>query len=307
MVDVHGTSGRIVGVWSWTKAAGSQQPATRVTVNAAGTPVASVITSDGTTASHEPAPHGWHIALLARDSRSSIDLEGLWPIQGESVSDVAATSIPVRTRVPLHVPEFDEAQPLHAQGLRVTLGAEQYVQTEDAWNGDNSPQAQLALCATADELLVHLQVLTGHLPTVDDHDNADSMPDNPLDNERADINADGVQCYIGADGDDLGVWRAAVLAVPISGGRGRGTSLVSGGPVPALSSEEHAKGWSMTLRWPREALPAGPLVFDLIINERPPERERRRGQLVLSGGGGFGYLRGDRHSPLTAVALRLPE
>lgn len=307
MVDMHGTSGRIVGVWSWTKATGSQQPATQVTVNAAGTPVASVTTSDGTTASHEPAPHGWHIALHARHSRSSIDLEGVLPRQVERASDVAEGTTPVRTRLPMHVPVYDAAQPLHQQGLRVTLGAEHYVQTEDAWNGDNTPQAQLALCATTDELLVHLQVLTGHLPTVDDHDNADSMPDNPLDNERADINADGAQCYVGADGDDLGVWRAAVLAVPISGGRGRGTSLVPGGPVPTLSSEKHAKGWSMTLRWPREALPAGPLVFDLIINERPPERERRRGQLVLSGGGGFGYLRGDRHTPHTALVLRLPE
>lgn len=307
MVDVHGTSGRIVGVWSWTQATGSQQPATQVTVNAAGTPVASVTTSDGTTAWHEPAPHGWHIALLARHSRSSIDLEGVLSSQVESAPEVAARSTPVRTRMPLHVPEHDAAQPLHAQGLQLTLGAEHYVQTEDAWNGDNTPQAQLSLCATANELLVHLEVLTGHRSTVDGHDNPDRMPDNPLDNERADINADGVQCYIGAQGDDLGVWRAAVLAVPISGGRGRGTSLVPEGPVPALSSDGHANGWSMTLRWPRAALPTGPLVFDLIINERPPERERRRGQLVLSGGGGFGYLRGDRHTPRTALALRLPD
>jgi hypothetical protein len=36
--------------------------------------------------------------------------------------------------------------------------------------------------------------------------------------------------------------------------------------------------------------------LDLIVNETVPERARRRGQLVLSGGDGeFVYLRGDRH------------
>ena len=42
--------------------------------------------------------------------------------------------------------------------------------------------------------------------------------------------------------------------------------------------------------------PDGPsLSLDLIVNEKPAGRERRRGQLVLSGGGEFIYLRGDRH------------
>jgi hypothetical protein len=44
----------------------------------------------------------------------------------------------------------------------------------------------------------------------------------------------------------------------------------------------------------------------LIVNERPPQRARRRGQLVLTGGGGFGYLRGDRADPAAAWRLRLP-
>ena len=44
---------------------------------------------------------------------------------------------------------------------------------------------------------------------------------------------------------------------------------------------------------------------ELAINERPPDRERRRGQLVLSGGGGFGYLMGDRRPTNRFVRLLL--
>ena len=46
-----------------------------------------------------------------------------------------------------------------------------------------------------------------------------------------------------------------------------------------------------------EDLAGGPgLGLDLIVNEKPAGRERRRGQLVLSGARGeFVYLRGDRH------------
>ncbi len=62
----------------------------------------------------------------------------------------------------------------------------------------------------------------------------------------------------------------------------------------------------MVMRWPLSALPHGPLTFDLVVNERPPRRERRRGQLVLSGGGGFGYLRGDRHDPVAPFGLLVP-
>ena len=37
-----------------------------------------------------------------------------------------------------------------------------------------------------------------------------------------------------------------------------------------------------------------PLEFDLLVNEMRPDRLRRAGQLVWSGGGGWIYLRGDR-------------
>jgi hypothetical protein len=46
--------------------------------------------------------------------------------------------------------------------------------------------------------------------------------------------------------------------------------------------------------------------LDVLVNETAPGRERRRGQLVLSGARGeFVYLRGDRHDPASVVWLGL--
>jgi hypothetical protein len=42
----------------------------------------------------------------------------------------------------------------------------------------------------------------------------------------------------------------------------------------------------------------------VIVNETSPDRERRRGQLVLGGSEGqFVYLRGDRHSAEDQLAF----
>jgi len=40
-----------------------------------------------------------------------------------------------------------------------------------------------------------------------------------------------------------------------------------------------------------------PPRFDLIVNAMRPDRLRRLGQLVWTGGGGWAYLRGDRQDP----------
>jgi hypothetical protein len=56
-------------------------------------------------------------------------------------------------------------------------------------------------------------------------------------------------------------------------------------------------------------LPAsgGTVGLDVIVNEMPPGRARRRGQLVLAGaGGGAVYLRGDRHDAAQLLRLVLP-
>ncbi|MFN5598937.1 MAG: hypothetical protein ACK5AK_06065, partial [Gemmatimonas sp.] len=65
-------------------------------------------------------------------------------------------------------------------------------------------------------------------------------------------------------------------------------------------------GWTLQLTWPRTVLLGHAIRLALAVNECPPWRERRRGQLLLQGGGGFGYLRGDRFEPSQDVIVHLP-
>ncbi len=44
----------------------------------------------------------------------------------------------------------------------------------------------------------------------------------------------------------------------------------------------------------KSAAPHETIRFDLLVNQATSGRERRAGQLVWSGGGGWVYLRGDR-------------
>jgi hypothetical protein len=67
-------------------------------------------------------------------------------------------------------------------------------------------------------------------------------------------------------------------------------------------------GYALTLRLELpEWSPRGgdQIGFDLLVNEMHPGRQRRAGQLVWSGGGGWVYLRGDRQSPEAFGLLEL--
>ena len=79
---------------------------------------------------------------------------------------------------------------------------------------------------------------------------------------------------------------------------------VSGRPPVTVALVDGAQARS-GLALPAETPPYG---FDVLINEMPRGRERRRGQLVLSGGAGeFVYLRGDRHDVERLVTLRISD
>ena len=59
-----------------------------------------------------------------------------------------------------------------------------------------------------------------------------------------------------------------------------------------------------------DGLPTGayPVSLDVLVNETTVARERRRGQLVLSGAQGeFVYLRGDRHDRARLVPLMITD
>jgi hypothetical protein len=182
----------------------------------------------------------------------------------------------------------------------VVLGEAHYVATEQSWQEAGAPTAHVALAATATHLVIDIQAHTG--PAV-----APDHAENRLDNEHPEVNADGVQWYLGRT---AGGWAMAGLMLPAAGPGVPHRRLVPGEwPLPECHPRSTPGGWAVRLAWPLEQLPRDPdglVPVSLIVNERPPQRARRRGQLVLTGGGGFGYLRGDRADPAAAWRLRLP-
>jgi hypothetical protein len=145
-----------------------------------------------------------------------------------------------------------------------------------------------------------------------------------LDNEPDDIHSDGIQIYLapaahveatGEGRDGAGSAAVGYLIVPNQGGatvRAHLTSDTRGHGAPAALRggwRRTDRGYRMTLAvpWPEGLHPhaGGRVRFDLIINEMLPERMRRVGQLVWSGGGGWVWLRGDRQDPHRFGVLEL--
>ena len=318
-IETTAASGRMVGVWTWASADAAEFPVGNVHLDAIGDVSAQVVTQDGTIASHAAALHGWHIDLHVRHARSSIDLEGIVraandaarsPAHGddETCGAIAGTNEAVteEPHAPLVVPLLNDAVERGEPGspmtgsLTLSLSEPHYVPTEQSWAEAGAPVAQVAIGATSTRFVVDIIAQTGTITVPADREN-------PLDNEHGDVNADGVQWYLALS---VAAWSAAGLWVPAAGRAGRETRLEPGNwPSPAVRWCRRDNGWAARFCWFRTAIPTdrnGVVRFDLVVNERPPERERRRGQLVASGGGGFGYLQGDRRDPAHAVRLQLP-
>ncbi len=325
-LQVAGDDGCIAGVWSWHERE-SSPIVTDVAFNFEQAPVIVVTTADGTRAEHRRALHGWHVDLHARHARSSIDLEGLQTTDADSdANDRSASASPVPSERVLLVtdpPTLATAKnavgepdaridydipgtPIPGAWRRV-LHEPHYVGTEQRWDEAERPTATIQIAAIDNEFILDVHARTG--PVV-----CSLMPrENPLDNERNDVNADGLQLYFRQP--DASQWTYALLVVPSHPTEPR-ISMLTGATTPSRSVERDAlpsirwcvtsDGWAMRLVWQRSQLPidaSDAMGFDLILNERPLDHDRRRGQLVLSGGGGFGYLRGDRQDPTRALRV----
>ena len=196
---------------------------------------------------------------------------------------------------------FDLSEP-----LQLAL-EDQYRRSEDAYPGPDDLSAlayaawdEAALYIAVDVTKPHVWFRPGDAPPL------------RLDNEPDDIHSDGVQVYLAAAGDHAPA--AGYLIVPDGAGRVR--VRVTSDAAAHAAAEKVQGGWQRTetgyrvtvaLPWPQEIRPhAGARVrFDLIINEMLPERLRRVGQLVWSGGGGWVWLRGDRQHPERFGVLEL--
>lgn len=305
LIRVRSDRGVIRQVWSWQDSVlGVEFEEQQIRIRRLG----------GKDVTHASEPGGWFVD----DAGDRRVLRELRPPGAETSpstramewSDTAPSAsgeIRAHTRAPaLTVPYIADAgddrllgDPLSApprvDALRFSLGRRQYRRSESSWEEAGSPRAEIALHATGESLLIDIDVKKA--PPVF----APPQAENPLDNEHPDINSDGVQLHLATAEDVRMVW---LLVPEHATGEVRVTprSESAAKVFVAANWRLTSDGWRIGIAVPRSALGADAGVSrfrgEIVVNEIPPGRERRRGQLVLSGAEGeWIYLRGDREDP----------
>jgi hypothetical protein len=288
LVRARGERGRIDSVWSW------KGP---VDLQVAGDTLA--VTLGNQLETHRSVDGTWEIR--ARNATTTLD--GRIPVitvHGAIVRPQSFVSrhtvVPV-VRRPISVGDLEKL----GRGWRTELGEEHYRRTESSWKEAGSPSATVIIAATDEDLLVETSVSNAE-PNF-----AASAIDNPLDNEHADTNSDGMQIHLTWLGAGATQRTASWLLVPEPGERVRIHERDDAVELSLKASWRQINtGWQLLARIPRATLgpPGDPLAIDVIVNEMPAARERRRGQLVLSGGkGDWAYLRGDRQDRAALIPI----
>lgn len=272
----QGTGGVIRSVWAWSD---------RVTSVAFTDTTIEIALPDGTHR-HQRTDEYWQMEIRAGAAQSGIELYG-WreardPDDDDGNGDYEHRS--AETPLQLH---------RGAAPVTIELGEPHYRRSEETWEQAGRPTATVALAATADALVVDVRVVTPAALFVA----ADAV--NRYDNEHPDINGHGIQLYVRTPWN-AGAW----VVVPNDGSHTARVRPISGwGTIEMRSAEwaPNAEGFEVRVTLPLP--PSGahrqlPIALDLLVNETANGRERRRGQLVLSGASSeFVYLRGDRHDP----------
>ena len=254
---------------------------------------------DGSLDEHERTPGGWRVTISERDHREAIAAvdrliagsAGFRVIElrnrpaGER--RVGSRAMPAAASLARREPHLIRATPLIFE-----LGEAHYRRSEQSWAEAGQPRAVVAIEREGGHLGVGVRVFTAE-PTFAP---ADAV--NDMDNEHPDVNGHGVQLHIRTPG-----FTAAWMAVPEPADRIRLREIAGSeaGWLPDGGWQRMDDGYRLKLLLPLHALgdgPSRPISLDVLVNETTPARERRRGQLVLSGARGeWVYLRGDRQSP----------
>ena len=193
---------------------------------------------------------------------------------------------------------FDLAAPIHLDH------DDQYRRSEEPYAGSDVFAAQAWVNWNDAGLYIAVEVVADDVVLRP----ADAPP-LLLDNERDEIHSAGIQLYLSSPehGGFIGL-----LVVPETDG-----STVRVLPVTDTAAEDMVRGaWAPTPDGYRITLAVEPadwslwyagseIAFDLIVNEMRQGRQRRAGQLVWSGGGGWVWLRGDRQDPRRLGTLTL--
>jgi len=242
-----------------------------------------IATSDGTRWECLRTGEGWTIGRTLHDTLTVARLAGLQaapkpgpPVTSHPPTPVDVTVDPFTSRI---------------------LEAAHYRGTEATWLDAGQPRVEVVVSSSRQpdtHLVISASVLLGREPHF-----AHRIEENPLDNELPDVNSDGVQLHWRSG--MTGAWNS-IIAVP-DGAAVRFT--VASGSDDGLTARWTTRpgGYDLcfVLPW-SDHWPA--FAFDLCVNEMPAGRERRRGQLVLSGANGeSAYLRGARQGPDRAITI----
>jgi hypothetical protein len=279
LVRTRGERGVLTTVWSWgaeiTRVTAADE---RIDVEIAG----------GARHLHVPDDAAWRVERREESVCSHVMLGG-----ARSATPAPPAAAPRRTAAVAIEPELIPRAP--SAPLEFELASDSYRMSEESWPEAGCPRATVSLRVEGHDLVVNVDIRKSPLAF-----RPDDAPDPMLDNEHPDIHSDGVQFHLAAPD-----WPAPAgwLVVPEPGDRVR-VRRVEGAraDVPlAATWQPTASGYAMRLAITVDALGdrrASPLGLQVVVNDMAPGRERRRGQLVLSGGAGeFIYLRGDRESP----------
>jgi heparinase II/III-like protein len=245
--------------------------------------------ANGTETDYEWRDDGAHVGFLSPEgTRALVVLSGFRAAEISSHSDAAPSQLNAIPS-PLPLPFSRD------------LAESEYRPSEHSWREAGAPRAHVGVTASESELEIEVTVHKSPL-----HFRAADAPSPELDNEHPDIHSDGVQLHLWCEG-----WRepAAWLAIPehdFARTRVRQTSGGTEAPPLTARSREIAGGYEIRFTLPLAAL-SRTFGIDVLVNEMSPDRQRRRGQLVLSGARGDRvYLRGDRQPLEHFVTLRLP-
>ena len=275
---------------------------------------------------HQRSASGWRVERRGAAGGGLLELGGIratpMSVASSASSSVDATDIGVagaltravdalvrggvpappamRRQIPALAPRDDH--PL-VGALEIPLGEPHYRRSEQSWQEAGSPTAVVRVGGTAQSVVVEAEVEKPGGGIF-----APPRARNDLDNEHPDTNSDGIQLYVAPATDPVG---SGWLLVPEAPGGGvRVTPIGDGrGSLPLRCRwAATPRGYRVRCELPVSAeMRRAGLDLDLIVNEIAPGRERRRGQLVLSGGEGeWIYLRGDRQSRDRYLPFSLP-
>ena len=189
--------------------------------------------------------------------------------------------------------EFDASEPLALDH------EDQYRRSEEAYAGPEEFSATAMLNWDADALYLGVDVVKAEAILRPDDAaplRLDNEPDDLTCRRRPDLSC--VSSRRARSTASWSCWRAEEggIRVTPAGGSAGTPEMVTG------AWQRTGAGYSLTLALtlPEWSVRSGDeLAFDLLVNEMRPDRMRRAGQLVWTGGGGWVYLRGDRQRART--------